>query len=138
MKRSLTLLFIAVLAGPLPARAQGKLNVMTTTEDLASIAREIGGDRITVDAIATGFHEPPRRRREAVARSDGALQRDETGDLPPIVSEFRRALRPEHHRVRRAPARHSAHAAAHARPHQRDEAAEREARSGRAVLRHEN
>ena len=29
-----------------PAQAQGKLNVITTTEDLASIAREVGGDRI--------------------------------------------------------------------------------------------
>ena len=28
------------------ARAQGKLNVMTTTEDLAAIAGEVGGDRI--------------------------------------------------------------------------------------------
>ena len=27
------------------AQAQGKLNVMTTTEDLAAIAREVGGDR---------------------------------------------------------------------------------------------
>src|SRR5712692_6613547 len=41
-----------------PAFAQGKLNVMTTTEDLASIAREVGGDRITVEAMARGYQDP--------------------------------------------------------------------------------
>ncbi len=40
------------------ARAQRKLNVMTTTEDLASIAREVGGDRIAVEAIARGYQDP--------------------------------------------------------------------------------
>ena len=47
----------ALLVAPTLARAQGKLNVMTTTEDLASIAREIGGDHITVDAIAKGYQD---------------------------------------------------------------------------------
>jgi zinc/manganese transport system substrate-binding protein len=40
------------------SRAQGKLNVIATTEDLGSIAREVGGDRITVDAIAKGYQDP--------------------------------------------------------------------------------
>jgi len=40
------------------ARAQGKLNVMTTTEDLASIAKEVGGERIAVEAIARGYQDP--------------------------------------------------------------------------------
>src|SRR5262245_60007123 len=48
----------ALLAFTAPARAQGKLNVMATTEDLASIAREIGGDHITIDAIARGYQDP--------------------------------------------------------------------------------
>src|ERR1700740_3235958 len=52
-----TLASTALIAST-PAAAQGKLNVMTTTEDLASIAREIGGDRITVDAIAKGYQDP--------------------------------------------------------------------------------
>jgi zinc/manganese transport system substrate-binding protein len=37
---------------------QGKLNVMTTTEDLASIVREVGGDHLTVEAIAKGYQDP--------------------------------------------------------------------------------
>jgi zinc/manganese transport system substrate-binding protein len=41
-----------------PAHAQGKLNVIATTEDLASIAREIGGDLITVESIAKGYQDP--------------------------------------------------------------------------------
>ena len=40
------------------SRAQGKLNVIATTEDLASIAREVGGDHITIDSIAKGYQDP--------------------------------------------------------------------------------
>jgi zinc/manganese transport system substrate-binding protein len=39
-------------------RAQGKLNVVATTEDLASIGREIGGDRISIESIARGYQDP--------------------------------------------------------------------------------
>ena len=54
---------VAALAGATtlmsaPALAQGKLNVMTTTEDLASIAREVGGDHITVESMARGYQDP--------------------------------------------------------------------------------
>jgi zinc/manganese transport system substrate-binding protein len=52
------LVLTAVLLASVPARAQGKLNVVTTTEDLAAIAREIGGDRMTVEAIARGYQDP--------------------------------------------------------------------------------
>src|SRR2546427_9126433 len=48
----------ALLVATAPAYAQGKLNVVTTTEDLASIAREVGGDRITVESIARGYQDP--------------------------------------------------------------------------------
>src|SRR5881397_2978738 len=49
---------IALLMVSLPAHAQGKLTVVATTEDLASIAREVGGDHITVDSIAKGYQDP--------------------------------------------------------------------------------
>ena len=42
----------AVALAAAPARAQSPLNVVTTTEDLAAIAREVGGDKITVESIA--------------------------------------------------------------------------------------
>src|SRR5437016_7331568 len=50
--------FIAFFILSLPLRAQSKLNVVTTTEDLAAIAREVGGDHITVDSIAKGYQDP--------------------------------------------------------------------------------
>jgi zinc/manganese transport system substrate-binding protein len=56
--RKRILLVLAALLASVSARAQGKLNVIATTEDLASIAREIGGDRITVEAIARGYQDP--------------------------------------------------------------------------------
>src|SRR3982751_4822675 len=48
----------ALLAIAPAARAQSKLNVVATTEDLASLAREVAGDRINVEAIAKGYQDP--------------------------------------------------------------------------------
>src|SRR5947207_5971275 len=56
MKRILFLIMAVVMAAP--AHAQSKLNVVTTTEDLASIAREVAGDRATVESIARGYQDP--------------------------------------------------------------------------------
>src|SRR5882724_6756889 len=35
-----------------------KLNVMTSTQDFAAIAREIGADKVNVDSIAMGYQDP--------------------------------------------------------------------------------
>jgi zinc/manganese transport system substrate-binding protein len=56
--RTIKVLLASLLALPAIASAQGKLNVVTSTEDLASIAREIGGDRVTVEPIARGYQDP--------------------------------------------------------------------------------
>ena len=53
-----TLAVLALALSAATASAQGKLNVMTTTEDLAAITREVGGDRITVESIARGYQDP--------------------------------------------------------------------------------
>src|SRR5947207_15968330 len=59
MTRKLLVFTIAlVFAGAVPSFAQGKLNVATTTEDLAAIGREVGGDRITIESIARGYQDP--------------------------------------------------------------------------------
>jgi len=47
-----------VLACSSSAHAQSKLNVIATTEDLASIAAEVGGDHIVIDSIAKGYQDP--------------------------------------------------------------------------------
>jgi zinc/manganese transport system substrate-binding protein len=41
-----------------PAAGAAKLNIVTSTEDFAAIAREIGGDRVNVDSIARGYQDP--------------------------------------------------------------------------------
>jgi zinc/manganese transport system substrate-binding protein len=46
--------FTAMTAGPSAAA----LRVVATTEDLASLAREVGGDKITVVALAKGYQDP--------------------------------------------------------------------------------
>ena len=53
-----TWLLTALLAAPATTHAQAKLNVIAATQDLASIAAEVGGDRITIDSIAKGYQDP--------------------------------------------------------------------------------
>src|SRR6187455_3251035 len=81
------------------AQAQGKPNVITTTEDLAAIAREVGGDRITIDAIARGYQDP--HFVEAKPSFILKLQKAdllivvgrelEIGWLPPLIQQSRNA-----------------------------------------------
>lgn len=40
------------------APAQAGIKVVTTTEDLAALAREVGGDKISVESIAKGYQDP--------------------------------------------------------------------------------
>src|SRR4051812_36926122 len=56
-KLFLTIL-IACFCASSPLTAQNKLNVIATTEDLASLAREVGGDHVNVDSIAKGYQDP--------------------------------------------------------------------------------
>jgi len=58
MKKHIVLFVAGLLAIPALARAQGKLTVMTTTEDLAAIAREVACDHATVEAMARGYQDP--------------------------------------------------------------------------------
>ena len=102
------------------------------------LSRAAPGRQGVLRAAPRRLHAAPRRGGEALAGDAGAVQGAEGRHLSPLVSELRRPLRPRRHRLRRAAARHSAVAAAHARPDQRDEAAEREADPGRAVLRPED
>jgi ABC-type Zn uptake system ZnuABC Zn-binding protein ZnuA len=89
----------ALLLAAGQATAQGRLNVMTTTEDLASIAREVGGDRITVEAIARGYQDPHFVEAKPsfilkLLRADllVVVGRDlEIGWLPPLIQQSRNA-----------------------------------------------
>lgn len=50
------LLFLS--AYPAPAFAASKLKVVTATTDMAALAEEVGGDRISVESIARGYQDP--------------------------------------------------------------------------------
>jgi zinc/manganese transport system substrate-binding protein len=56
MKRILIFAFTLLVAGS--TFAADKLNVVTATEDAASITREVGGDRVTVTSIGKGYQDP--------------------------------------------------------------------------------
>jgi len=52
------LAFTISLLGPPPARAASKIQIMTATTDLASLAQEVGGDKVEVESIARGYQDP--------------------------------------------------------------------------------
>ncbi|MBU0616530.1 MAG: metal ABC transporter substrate-binding protein [Planctomycetes bacterium] len=54
----LTIAACLVAASALPAEAGDTLRIVTTTTDLAAIARAVGGDKVEVTAIATGREDP--------------------------------------------------------------------------------
>jgi ABC-type Zn uptake system ZnuABC Zn-binding protein ZnuA len=93
------ILAFAIVMQSTPVLAQGKPLVVTTTEDLAAIAREVGGDRITVDFIARGYQDPhfvePKpsfilklQRADLLVVVGREL---EAGWLPPLVQQSRNA-----------------------------------------------
>jgi zinc/manganese transport system substrate-binding protein len=49
---------LVVVAAGFPAAAAAKLYVVTTTPDLAAIAREVGGDRVDAESLARGTQDP--------------------------------------------------------------------------------
>src|SRR5438132_752599 len=90
-------LLAALLMAGLPARAQSKLNVVATTEDLASLATEVGGDHIAIESIAKGYQDP----HFVEAKPSFILQMQranililvgrelEIGWLPPLIQQSR-------------------------------------------------
>ena len=58
MSKRLQALVLLAAAGASAVQAASKLNVITATEDLSAISREIGGDLIAVDSIAKGYQDP--------------------------------------------------------------------------------
>jgi zinc/manganese transport system substrate-binding protein len=98
--RLLMFVLLTALVAPMGAlAADTRLNVITTTEDLASIAREVGGDRITVESIAKGYQDP--HFVEAKPSFILKLQKAdllivvgrelEIGWLPPLIQQSRNA-----------------------------------------------
>jgi zinc/manganese transport system substrate-binding protein len=80
-------------------RADAALNVVTSTEDLAALVREVGGDRVKVDAIARGYQDPhfvePKPSFILKLHSADLLvvvgRELEMGWLPPLITQSRNA-----------------------------------------------
>jgi ABC-type Zn uptake system ZnuABC Zn-binding protein ZnuA len=87
----------AALLAAVPARAG--LKVVASTEDLAALAREVGGDRIKLDFIARGYQDPHfvEAKPSFILKLNGAdlliaVGRElEIGWLPPLVLQSRNA-----------------------------------------------
>ena len=89
------LALVTAMAPPVPAA----INVVTTTEDLASITREVGGDRVKVEAIAKGYQDPHfvEAKPSFILKLHNAdllvaVGRElEVGWLPPLIQQSRNA-----------------------------------------------
>ncbi len=97
MKRTVLAMWMLLLAGvfAVPGAAAKKLNVVTSTTDLAALAQEVGGDKITVEAIAKGYQDPHfveakpsflLKLRNADLLISVGLQL-EIGWLPPLITQ---------------------------------------------------
>ncbi len=95
MKKLLAFILTLAAAGT----ASAKLNVVGSTQDLASLAREIGGDKVNVDAIAMGYQDPHFVEPKPsfllkLTRADILIVvglQLEIGWLPPLITQSRNA-----------------------------------------------
>src|SRR4051794_13139972 len=101
MKRILTIIAAAALFGVTANAAP--LKVVTTIQDLASLTKEVGGDRVDVSAIARGYQDPhfvePKPSFLLLLRNADLLEvvglELEIGWLPPLLDQSRNAnIRP--------------------------------------------
>ena len=98
MRRLLPSVVLGALIA-LPAPAGAALKVITTTSDLASLAAEVGGDRISVESLARGYQDPHfvEAKPSFVFKLHGAdlliaVGRElEIGWLPPLITQARNA-----------------------------------------------
>ena len=96
--RLLVVLALGLIAGGLlspPAAEAKKLNVATSTTDLAALTQEVGGDKINVESIAKGYQDPHfveakpsflLKLRQADLLIAVGLQL-EIGWLPPLITQ---------------------------------------------------
>jgi zinc/manganese transport system substrate-binding protein len=92
-----TVALAGLVALAFPARAAAPLKVVTTTEGLAAVAREVGGDKVQVESLSRGVQDPhfvdanpmlAVKLRNADLLVDVGLDL-EIGWLPPLVNQSR-------------------------------------------------
>ncbi|HEX9983233.1 MAG TPA: metal ABC transporter substrate-binding protein [Thermoanaerobaculia bacterium] len=94
MKKLAFLLLFALIT---PASYAQKIKVVTTTTDLASLTREVGGNRVDVTSLAKGYQDPhfvdPKPSFLTLLRNADLLEvvgHDlESGWLPPLLDQSR-------------------------------------------------
>src|SRR5512141_1853804 len=99
LKRLFTISLLAAATAGTPARAATAINVITATEDLAALAREVGGDKIKVESLARGYQDPHfvEAKPSFVLKLHSAdllivVGRElEIGWLPPLITQARNA-----------------------------------------------
>src|ERR1041384_3604787 len=100
MKRIALLFASLLIAAPTFA---APLKVVTTIQDLASLTKEVGGDRVEVTSIARGYQDPhfvePKPSFLMLLRNADLLEAIglelEIGWLPPLIDQSRKAnIRP--------------------------------------------
>jgi zinc/manganese transport system substrate-binding protein len=93
--RFLSIVTLAALACAAPAGAA--INVVATTEDLAALTREVGGDKVKVESIARGYQDPHFVEAKPsfilkLAKADLLVvvgRELEIGWLPPLIQQSR-------------------------------------------------
>ena len=95
--KTLSIAAALALAALAPARVEAALKVVTTVEGLASLAREVGGDRVQATSLSRGIQDPhfvdanptlAVKLRQADLLVDIGLDL-EIGWLPPLVNQSR-------------------------------------------------
>jgi zinc/manganese transport system substrate-binding protein len=92
-------LFVAGAFIVAPSVAESAVKVIATTEDLAALVKEIGGDRVTVEALARGYQDPHfvEAKPSFILKLHGAdllvvIGRElEQAWLPPLITQSRNA-----------------------------------------------
>ena len=95
--RLLSIATLAVLASVPPAGAA--VSVVASTEDLADLTRQVGGDRVKVESIARGYQDPHFVEAKPsfilkLAKADLLVvvgRELEIGWLPPLIQQSRNA-----------------------------------------------
>ena len=99
--KTLTVIALIAIATSIGIRVEARaaIKVITSTEDLAALVREIGGDKVTVESLAKGYQDPHfvEAKPSFVLRLNAAdllvvVGRElEQGWLPPLITQSRNA-----------------------------------------------
>jgi zinc/manganese transport system substrate-binding protein len=94
-----SLLIVSAFGVGAAVDAQAAVKVVATTEDLAALTREVGGDKVSVEALARGYQDPHFVEAKPsfilklhAAQLLVAVGRElEIGWLPPLITQSRNA-----------------------------------------------